>query len=682
MAPKTSPSPARCLRCGESHTPGDEGWNADWRQGRGHGLVCPTCQTPEEAAEASVKTAYLDYGNAAVGSDGAARVAPFGGWHSVQAAHHPLVDDPNIHLTVTVQKSRLLIAVAAHSDAALQAVFADGPCMTVAREALDRAGARPLDRRVIVQPLDGWPHDSVMLAEDRVLSADDEDRGELVLGFAREMNPQLLEAFAPWAADAMRAHMNTAPERGPAGPAALESITASALPAPRIERPPAALDTGLVVGGPAWQRFWFGPATQDTAHAPEFDFINALTQFRTRVMNDSGAAQILTQEHGLRWEDLPAGQQEQMHIPAPGSADPGLDVAALMLRTRTEDWTWDGVYARVAPHRLTEDLTDLHPTDVSALRWGLLAPRAFTPDRRISPESRPTHALAAVTTTAAYLAVDHTHFIPEYLALDVATTAALSANNRAALRLPGPWTMVLHEPVPLAAVHADDGELEALLGGGQIPQSSHAVLGGVLAAHPDHTIDTTLGLILMTAVHAQRGRQWYLQPAAYGTHGAGRLLYSYAAQLAFAKWRKPPTPPAQERGKPGSTKALKRLAKHPDARAGALHRMNVLDYTPPPAEPRPETDTASAPRASMQYGTWRRAKWTERTRIGIRDENDQLIGPVYKEGAIEGETYTRGSVFRPRTRVRPDLPLRPDTRTVYRLRDTSPAAGGTGTAPS
>ncbi|MFI5864732.1 hypothetical protein [Streptomyces sp. NPDC051546] len=612
-----------------------------------------------------MKTAYLDYDNAAVSSDGTARVAPLGGWHHVQAAHHPLVDDPNIHLTVTVKKSRLLIAVAAHSDAALQAVFADGPCATVAREALDRVGARPQDRRISVQPLDGWPHDSVMLAEDRALFADGEDRGELILGFAREMNPQLLDAFAPWAADAMRTHLNTSPERAPVS---LAGITASAIPTPRLGRPPAAApDDGLVVGGPSWQRFWFGHGGQDSTHEAKFDFIDALQQFRTRVMNDSGAAQNLAREHDLRWDALPAGQHEQMHVPGPKTADPGLDVAALMLRTRTDDWTWDGAYSRISPHRLTDDLTDLHPTDVSALRWGLVAPKAFVPDRRLSPQSRPTHALAAVTTTAAYLAVDHTHFVPENLALDVATTAPLSASNRGALRLPGPWTMVLHEPVPLAAVQADDEELEALLDGEQVPGSGHAVLGGVLAAHPDHTLDTTLGLVLVTSLHAQRGRLWYLQPAAYGDHGAGRLLYSYAAQLAFAKWRRPPEPPAQERGKPGSAKALKRLAKHPDARAGALHRMNLLDYTPPPAEPRPASGMTVGSGAEWEYGTWRRASWTENTRIGIRDENGNLVGPVYKDGAVEGQTYIRGSVFRPRSRIRPDLPLRPDTRTVYRL---------------
>ncbi|MFI1225918.1 MULTISPECIES: hypothetical protein [unclassified Streptomyces] len=666
MALKTSSD--RCLRCATIRDEAEGGWNADWRQGRKQGLVCPDCQTPEEAAEALVKTAYLDYGNEAVGSDGAARVAPFGGWHTIDVGDHPLVDDPNIHLTAEVENGRLTIAVSAHSDAALQEAFAEGPCRTAVSAALNEKGARPQGRPISVQPLTGWPQDSVMIAEDRALYADDQDRGELILGFARDMNPHLLDAFAPWAADAMRSHLHSAPQQS-----TVESLVASALPAPRLGRPAnKAPDNGMAVGGPMWQRFWFGPDSQDATDGPAFDFIAAVKQFRTRVMNDSGTTGVLAQEHGLHWEDLSPQQHELMHIPR--TAEPDLDVASLMLRTRTDDWTWDGAYARVAPHRLTSDLTGLHPTDVSALRWGLVAPGAFAPDRRLSPQSRSTHALAAVTTTAAYLAVDHTHFIPESLALDVATTAPLSAGNRRALRLPGPWSMVLHEPVPLSTVHADDEELDTLLSeGGQASGAGHAVLGCVLAAHADHTLDTTLGLVLMTSVHPQRGRQWYLQPAAYGDHGAGQLLYSYAAQLAFSKWRKPPAPPEQERGKPGSTKALKRLAKHPDARAGALHRMSILDFTPPPAEIPEATDAQQTPGARLQYGTWRRAKWTERTRIGIRDENGNLVGPVYKDGAIENVTFTRGSVFRPRTRVRPDLPLRPDRRTVYRLGGPAPA---------
>ncbi|MFF2228873.1 hypothetical protein ACFVV7_36770 [Streptomyces globisporus] len=660
----------RCLRCSTLRDEGEGGWNTDWRQGRMQGLVCPDCQTPEETAEASVKTAYLDYRTTTVGSDGAARVAPIGGWHSIDIGHHPLADEPDVHLAAQVNNGRLAIAVSAHSDAALQEAFAEGPCRTAVSAALNEKGARAQGRPISVQPLPGWPQDSVVITEDGNLYADDQDRGELVLGFAADMNPHLLTAFAPWAADAMRAHMDAAPQGSAVG-----SLVASALPAPRRMRPAAkASDQGLAVGGAAWQRFWFGAENQDGTGEPAFDFTTAVQDFRTRVMNDSGATDILAEEHRLRWDELPSAQRELMHIPR--AAEPDLDVASLMLRTRTDDWTWDGTYARVAPHRLTPDLTDLHPTDVSALRWGLVAPRAFTPDRRLGPQSRSSHALAAVTTTAAYLAVAHTHFIPKSLALDVATTAPLSAKNRRALRLPGPWSMVLHEPVPLSTVHADDEQLDTLLSeGGQASGADHAVLGCVLAAHPDHSLDTTLGLVLMTSVHPQRGRQWYLQPAAYGDHGAGRLLYSYAAQLAFSKWHKPPAPPAQERGKPGSTKALKRLAKHPDARAGALHRLRILDFTPPPTETTEEADEADAPQvpgARLQYGTWRRAKWTERTRIGIRDENGNLVGPVYKDGAIENVTYTRGSVFRPRTRVRPDLPLRPDRRTVYRLGGPAP----------
>ncbi|MHA6757305.1 hypothetical protein [Streptacidiphilus sp. PAMC 29251] len=53
-------------------------------------------------------------------------------------------------------------------------------------------------------------------------------------------------------------------------------------------------------------------------------------------------------------------------------------------------------------------------------------------------------------------------------------------------------------------------------------------------------------------------------------------------------------------------------------------------------------------------------------RIGIRDAEDRLIGPVYKTG-VENVTYLRERRWiRPR-RVRPDLPLREDERSVYRL---------------
>jgi hypothetical protein len=53
-------------------------------------------------------------------------------------------------------------------------------------------------------------------------------------------------------------------------------------------------------------------------------------------------------------------------------------------------------------------------------------------------------------------------------------------------------------------------------------------------------------------------------------------------------------------------------------------------------------------------------------RIGIRDSDGRLVGPVYKDGAVEGLTFTRERRFFPRARVRPDLPLAPTTP-VYRI---------------
>ncbi|MFF7146260.1 hypothetical protein ACFZB5_34660 [Streptomyces nodosus] len=53
-------------------------------------------------------------------------------------------------------------------------------------------------------------------------------------------------------------------------------------------------------------------------------------------------------------------------------------------------------------------------------------------------------------------------------------------------------------------------------------------------------------------------------------------------------------------------------------------------------------------------------------RIGIRDTDGRLVGPVYKGGAVEGLTFSRERRFFPRARVRPDLPLAPTTP-VYRI---------------
>jgi hypothetical protein len=63
----TKPTPMakpRCLRCRRRlrsiQQLIDDGWNDLWDQGRHLGYLCPTCQTPEETAEADVNAALLD----------------------------------------------------------------------------------------------------------------------------------------------------------------------------------------------------------------------------------------------------------------------------------------------------------------------------------------------------------------------------------------------------------------------------------------------------------------------------------------------------------------------------------------------------------------------------------------------------------------------------------------------
>lgn len=49
-----------CARCEKKYR-GRGDWNATMRSGRIVGLLCPSCQTPEENAEAAINEATLDY---------------------------------------------------------------------------------------------------------------------------------------------------------------------------------------------------------------------------------------------------------------------------------------------------------------------------------------------------------------------------------------------------------------------------------------------------------------------------------------------------------------------------------------------------------------------------------------------------------------------------------------------
>lgn len=57
-------SAAYCSRCGRRFretAPDADGWNGTYIKGVLVGAICPTCQTPEENAEAEINAATIEY---------------------------------------------------------------------------------------------------------------------------------------------------------------------------------------------------------------------------------------------------------------------------------------------------------------------------------------------------------------------------------------------------------------------------------------------------------------------------------------------------------------------------------------------------------------------------------------------------------------------------------------------
>ncbi|MFE3163369.1 hypothetical protein [Streptomyces sp. NPDC059224] len=416
----------------------------------------------------------------------------------------------------------------------------------------------------------------------------------------------------------------------------------------------------------AWKEFLFGPGA-GPGKTGSWD--RQMAVLWKRVVSECGAAQQLATEHDVDWEQAPHESKAVLALAGPDNVV--VDVAAASLATQRERWELERRFARIH-RRLPADLSCLVPADVGALRSGLLEERDFRTSSYQLERDRLGRWVRALSGTAAYLAA--AHMVPAPLALDVVTTAPLDEQTRAALRLPAPWSLITHDAVPLRAAEADDDELAALVEAGVCVGPEPVILGGLLAAQPDGRLDTTSGFLLISALDAPGKRYWMLQPATYGDdHAGGRVLYGYAAQLAFARWTPPPVLPAPG-ARPNSRSALGRIATSEVGRSGGFHGVRVLDFTPPPEEPPEERPAPAGARRPLEFGTWRRAHWKPGVRIGIRDSDGRLVGPVYKDGAVEGTTFTRERRFFPRTRIRRDLPLAPTT-TVYKLSNSAAPRG-------
>lgn len=411
------------------------------------------------------------------------------------------------------------------------------------------------------------------------------------------------------------------------------------------------------LGSGAWKQFLLGPGV-GPGRSGSWD--EQLAVLWKRVVAECGEAQRLADEHDIDWERLPHESKLILAVSGPGNVV--VDIAGAALATQREQWELERRFTRIH-RRLPSDLSGLVPADVGALRSGLLEEHDFSTSTYAVEQDRAVRWLRALTGTAAYLAA--AHMVPAPLALDVVTTAPLDEPTRDALRLPAPWSLITHDAVPLRAAQADDDELAALVEAGGCVGPEPVILGGLLAAQADGRLDTTSGFLLISCLDAAGKRYQVLQPAAYGDHAGGRVLYGYAAQLAFARWTPPPVLPAPG-PRPTSRSALGRIATSEAGQAGGFHGVRVLDFTPPPEGPPEQRTATGGSRRPLAVGTWRRAHWKPGVRIGIRDNDGCLVGPVYKDGAVEGLTFSRERRFFPRARVRPDLPLAPTTP-VYRI---------------
>ncbi|MFJ9041059.1 hypothetical protein ACIRF8_31355 [Streptomyces sp. NPDC102406] len=167
----------RCTRACWKESSDASRWNTEFDKGVPIGLLCPTCQTPEENAEAEVKAATLDYTNTVTDADGRQGTAPVGGWHTVTAGGHAMVDDDkSVHLVLAIEAAELRIAVGPHSDARLAELFASSYAAVI-RAALAQHQARPGGRTVVYNPVEGLEPDTVWAIEDHALCEDGEDRG-------------------------------------------------------------------------------------------------------------------------------------------------------------------------------------------------------------------------------------------------------------------------------------------------------------------------------------------------------------------------------------------------------------------------------------------------------------------------------------------------------------------------
>lgn len=391
-----------------------------------------------------------------------------------------------------------------------------------------------------------------------------------------------------------------------------------------------------------------------------------------RTLTDAGIEGELNQLD-MSLSDLPDDKVAVELFPEKtmiGTISVGLDVPAMLVKQFEDARSGDERFEKASDRwkKAPDRVQGYVPADAGSIRWSL-APHRLLEGLvydRMHPADIEMRVRDAECAAWAYMGVPH--FIPADLALDVVTAEPPDAEARREIRLPHRYVMVFHDGVPVPVVLGDDDRVDAF-GDHTVVTDETLVIGALLSADGDGTLFPDAAFLLVARRDPNGWYAWQGVRVPFGDHPAGRVLYNYAALLSWEGWAPPPKLPVSPKGKAGSANQLKKAARTAEAQAGGWHGVHVLDYRPPaPAESKPGGKGTGRPR---QYQSVRRAHWTRRTRYGIRDEHDQLIGRVYGPDAVEGQTFVRIRKFIRRSVVREDLPQRPDDLTVYRLPGTA-----------
>lgn len=434
-------------------------------------------------------------------------------------------------------------------------------------------------------------------------------------------------------------------------------------------------DTELI--SEADSRFILG-VSAEMAESQRFGSI--MTHGFRRALRDSGATDVL-EKMLVNIDDFP-DERFPLCLPVPLGKDAegadkifiDIDLIPVLTRQFAKQKEDDERFEKATDRwrKVNDRVRGYIPGDAGSFRWTMLTSKMMEQFDYANGDPNEAEQRAAISLGASYAYLGTPFFIPAKRVVDVVTATPPSPSQRSHIHLPTRYVMIFHDGVPLPLLTGSDDEIDVYEDGGRVMRGDSLLIGASLAANDDLTLDTNLAFLIVAAPDPS-GTYFGWRPIPIPLRlpsPASNVIWNYAALLAWEDWGIPAKIP-ETRGKEKSRGYYRTIARSPEGEQGAYQGVRVLNYRPPsPRDLRDAEDAGAEPRRELKYQHKRRSYWKPRIRFGIRDENDQLVGPVYGAGAVEGVTFERRGKLIPRRVVRKDLPERPKEQKVYRIPGT------------